>query len=90
MTEQRDVMTGAVIDVDLEWEKEWSHATALGEAVWARVCQRKGYDAKDKALLKAHADVVDLVRGAAFVLERDGFEGLAHWLKEEGRLDGGG
>lgn len=71
----------------LERETEWSHATALGEAVWRRISARRKIDYKDPLYLSAHNEVVELVRASAFVLEREGFEGLAEYLKREDEYD---
>lgn len=68
-----------------QWEADWAHATMLGEAVWYLVCSKSGWDSKDAQTRVLHGDVIALVRAAAFVLERDGFEGLAEWLELETR-----
>lgn len=81
----RDAFTGA--EVDVEFESEWQHATALGEAVWRRMASRKGLDYKDPEYAAAHAEVVELVRGAAVVIEREGFDGLAEYLDREERYE---
>lgn len=71
------------------FDLEWAHASALGEAVWLRACAVDKVDPKAPQVRARHDAVVELVRGAAFVLEREGFEGLAAWLKAEQALDQG-
>lgn len=71
----------------IEYEAEWQHATMLGEVVWHRLATSRGLDPKDKAMLAARDEVVSLVRGAAFVIEREGFEGVARWLDDMRHLD---
>lgn len=70
-------------NADVEREKDWSHATAVGEVAWHRWCRSQGMDPKDPTLASARSEMVSLVRDAAFVLERDGFEGAAAWLEAE-------
>ncbi len=69
------------------FDLEWAHASALGEAVWLRACAIDGVDPKAPEVRARHDAVVALVRGAAFVLEREGFDGLAQWLNSEAMLD---
>lgn len=68
------------------FDTQWAAATMLGEAVWHRAASRRGIDPKAEAHRRAHDDVVSVVRDAAFVLERDGWEGLAEYLDLESRL----
>jgi len=68
------------------FDTQWAAATMLGEAVWHRAASRRGLDPKAEAHRRAHDDVVSTVRDAAFVLERDGWEGLAEYLDLESRL----
>lgn len=70
-------------------DAEWSYASMLGEAVWHRIASRRGIDPKAESYRRAHDEVVALVRDAAFVIERDGFEGLAQYLRLEAAYDGG-
>lgn len=84
--ELQDAFTGLPIgEVVLEFEKEWSHATAIGEAVWSRICRRNGINPKssEARVVAMRNSVIDVVRGAAFVIERDGIEGVERWLAEE-------
>ena len=70
-------------DDEMRVEEAWSTASALGEAVWVRMCAAAGKDPKDLATSAMHDRIVGFVRDAAFVLERDGFEGVATWLETE-------
>lgn len=71
----------------VERDGEWAHATMLGEAVWHRIAQRRGLDPKDGANRIAHDEIVSMVRDAAYVIEREGLDGIAEWLELEGLHD---
>jgi hypothetical protein len=69
--------------VDLDVEERWSRGTAVGEAVWIRLCRASGQDPKDDSLDEQHGRLVDAVREAAMAMDRAGMEGLADWLEME-------
>lgn len=68
-------------------DADWGYATMLGEAVWHRICGKRGIDPKAESNRRSHDEIVHMIRDAAFVLDSDGFEGLSDWLRLESWAD---
>lgn len=71
-------------DAAIEREERWSRGSALGEAVWLRMCAAAGADPKDQELERQRGELVSAVRSAFFAFEGAGMDGLAEWLDMEG------
>ena len=65
-------------------EERWSRGSAVGEAVWLRLCRSAGWDPKDPALSQQRGAIVGTVRDACSAMEGEGLEGLSEWLDMEG------
>lgn len=68
---------------ELEREERWSRGTALGEAVWIRMCKAAGFDPKDPRLKAERGDIVGATRSAFFAMDGEGLDGLSKWLDME-------